>query len=160
APTIGRGRPDDGAAGGLQLHGLAGQAALAAVQGLIAVDVVEERAADSAGVIVVGQRDVVGVEVVVVRVGADRRGGHDAVAHVPFIEEIVDSGDEDGLGGVPVGGREGQAGDRGDALVGIAGGNTDDDVGGRLLVEHDVKGGGQAGLGGGQAGGRIDRDTG
>ena len=105
---------------------------------------------DARGVVVgVGDADVARVDPGVVGVAAGGRGGDDRVADGAVVQGVVDAGDGHGLRHVPVGGGEGQTGRRDRAFAGVARGQGDGHIRGRLGVEHDREGGGAAGLRGG-----------
>src|SRR5207247_1677933 len=102
-------------------------------------------------IVEIGGRDVGGVAAAVLRIAAGGGGGGDGIGDVAVVDEIIDAGDGDGLGGVPVGGGEREAGGGGRAFGGVAGREADGHVGGRLAVEDDRGAGRAASFGGGQA---------
>ena len=87
-------------------------------------------------------------------------GDGPCITNVAIVYEIIDAGNGDGLGQVPVGGREGEArgGDR--AFCRVVRGDSNDDICSGLAVEHDIEADVAAGLGGGQTAGGADGDTG
>src|SRR6185369_7775030 len=115
----------------------------------------------SHGVVVgVGDADVAGIQAVVDVVAAGRGAGDNRVGDVAIVHAVVNSGDGDALGCVPIRRRKRQISDRDSALGGVAGGDWDNDVCGRLAAQLHREGGRAAGLGGGQPAGRRDGDAG
>ena len=108
----------------------------------------------------IGDRHVISVHPVVIRVAAGRGSCEDCVGDITVQDVVVFACDDDGLWRVPVRWRKRHAG-RGDrAFAGIAGRDADGDVGGGWGIEDHIELGGSARFRGDQSAGRVDGDSG